>query len=171
MTKLAHDFAGAAALPLPDEIRPGPGWTEQMLEMADHIGAKATLQFVERFGGHKIYIPADPHNGKIAGTIRDAIGAHATAILCRVYRREYIEVPAARYALARARRHAVIAAVRAGDISVMDAALILKTRRTYLSFLVNQTDEGLPSDGAPHRSAHRMPGQMDLFGADEDDAD
>lgn len=169
MSRIGHNFPPPDGLDIPDDIQPGPGWTEQMLEMADHIGAKATLQLIERFGGQKLYIPKDPHNGKIAASIAAAIGAHATEQLCRIYGREYIEVPAARYVLARARRHNLVAAVRAGDINVSEAARILKTKRTYMSFLVNHTDEGFSDERAARRAVQRLPGQMNLFGDEEAD--
>ncbi|HEX8224500.1 MAG TPA: hypothetical protein VF605_11850 [Allosphingosinicella sp.] len=173
MSKYGDDFRKGASLVIPEDIQPGPGWTEQMLELADHIGNRATLQLVERFGGEQLYVPVDPHSGDVAARIREVIGARATEILCKVYRREFIEIPAAKYALARAQRHDIIAAVRSGDISVSRAARILGTSRTYLSFLVNQTDEGTEGAGwsASRSGTVRLPGQLDLFGEPEDEED
>lgn len=164
-----HNFSATAELQIPDNIRPGAGWTEQMLEMADHIGAKATLQLIERFGGEKLYVPINAHGGKIAETIRAAIGARATEALCRIYGREVLAVPVARYAIERARRHDLIAAVRAEAISVSAAARILKTKRTYVSHLVNHTDEGLEGEPVARAAPQRMPGQLDMFGGPEDE--
>lgn len=169
MSAPAHNFSSTAALQIPDDIKAGEGWPPQMVEMSDHIGAKATLQLVERFGGQDLYIPKDPHSGKIAGSIRDAIGAKATETLCKVYGSEKLAVPVARTVLDRARRHDLIAAVRAGDISVSAAARILGSKRNYVSFLVNHTSEGMEIEPTARAVVHRTPGQLDMFGASETD--
>jgi hypothetical protein len=43
----------------PRYVRPGKGWTQQMFEMADHIGALSTLLLSQALGGRQVYIPAD----------------------------------------------------------------------------------------------------------------
>jgi hypothetical protein len=168
MSSIGHNFPPPDRLPIPEDVRPGPGWTDQMLEMADHIGPYRTLQLVERFGGMRIYIPADPERGKVyegRGSIIDVIGIGAAAKLSAIYRREYLIIPTARYALARARRQALIASARAGRLSIAEAARQFGTSRPYMSELVNNSDEA-----TGHRSARpsaRSTGQADLFG-DED---
>lgn len=171
MTKIGHNFPPPDELPLPEDVQPGPGWTERMLEMADHIGAYRTLLLVDRFGGMRIYIPADWTRGKSyegKGSIRDVVGDKAARVLSEIYRREFFLVPTAKHALARARRHAVIASVRAGDISGADAAKMLKTTRPYLSHLVNGTDEGTEDGELPPRTGRGFPGQLDMFGDDQE---
>jgi hypothetical protein len=121
-----------------------------MLEMADHIGPYATLLLVDRFGGMRLYVPADHSKGKVyegRGSVLELIGEEAARQLSAVYRREYVMIPTARFALARARRAPTLAAVRAGRLSGADAARFLRVSRTYLSHLVNHTDEG---SGAAH---------------------
>jgi hypothetical protein len=168
VSKMGHNFRSADELPIPQDVQPGDGWTERMLEMADHIGAYRTLLLVDRFGGMRIYVPADWTKGKDyegKGSIREVVGDEAARILSDIYRREYIVVPTAKTALARARRGGIIALVREGGITGADAAKLLKTSRTYLSYLVNQTDEGMAPGEAPH-SSRRHAGQPDLFGED-----
>lgn len=153
-------------LPIPEDVRPGPGWTGEMLEMAEHIGAWRTLQLVEAFGGMRIYIPADPARGKSypgRGSIVDVVGIGAAAKLSAVYGREYFVFPTARHALARARRAPLVAAARAGRLSVSEAARILRTSRPYMSELVNNDEAD-----APARRPHRDARQTDLFGDAQD---
>jgi hypothetical protein len=168
MTKIGHNsFVAGSELPIPTDVRPGPGWTEQMLEMADHIGAYRTLLLVERFGGMRIYVPADWSLGKVydgKGSIRDVIGEEGARILSRIYCREYLVLPTARHALSRARRQAMIASARAGDIPVSEAARRIGTTRPYLSYLVNQTDEASGDDAPPERNGRRDTSQLDMFG-------
>jgi hypothetical protein len=168
MSKIGHNFPPSQALPIPEDVRPGPGWTERMLEMAEHIGAYRTLLLAQAFGGERIYIPADFRAGKVypgRGSIREVVGDEAARILSDVYGREYFWFPTAKTALARARRAPVIASVRAGDISAADAARMVGISRTYIAHLLNETREGLADDELPAR-ARRCPGQMDLFAED-----
>jgi len=172
MSKIGHNFPPPDALPIPEDVRPGPGWTDRMVEMADHIGAYRTLLMVDRFGGMRLYIPADPKLGKCyegKGTVRDLIGAQAAAKLSEVYGREYFHVPTAKHALSRARRGAIIASVREGEISGAEAARILGTSRSYLAYLVNQTGEGLGDAEREGRGTSKRPSkQMQLFDDEQD---
>lgn len=171
MSNVAHRFAAAEELPIPQDAQVGPGWTAQMIEMADHIGAYATLLLIDRFAGMSLYIPADWTRGKVydgRGSIREIVGDRAAQILSHVYRREYLELPTAHHAIARAKRAPIIAAVRQGRMTITEAARKLRSRRPYISQLVNQSDEG--SEGAAGElpiAGHRDPGQPDLFGDDE----
>lgn len=144
-------------LPIPEGVRPGPGWTDAMVEMADHIGAYAVMQIVERFGGLEIYVPLDPARGVLA----EVIGTHKAAIMSETYGRERLSVPVAAYALRHARRQGIVAAVRAKQLSLTEGAAILRTSRTYLSGIVNATDEG--REAPPHVPSRRPPSQPELF--------
>jgi hypothetical protein len=106
--------------------------------MAEHIGAYETLLISDHFGGREFYIPADPEKNPFL----PLIGAAKARTLSWVYRRDTLAIPTARYALSRARRGGIIAAVRSGNLTVADAARTLGLRRDYTSKLVNQTDEG-----------------------------
>jgi len=145
-------------LPIPADIRPGPGWTEQMREMADHIGAHATLSIVAQFGGQEVYVPRDA----AASPFGDIVDQDAAATLARIYCGNKITVPVGRAAVDRARRAVVIAAVRAHRMSVAEGAKVVGTSRTYMSHLVNQTDEGQGGDVAT-RIDQLEPTQRDLF--------
>jgi hypothetical protein len=126
-----------------------------MLEMSDFIGPYATVLMVKAFGGQRIYIPADHLRGKRyrgIGTIVDVIGEDAAAELSKIYRREYVWLPKGKAVMARARRAPFLAAIRAGLMSATLAARILGTSRTYMSHLVNATDEGTAVEPAPPQS-------------------
>lgn len=128
-----------------------------MREMAAHIGARATLSVVDRFGGESLYIPADPTKNPLL----PLIGADKARALSWVYRRETLAIPTARYALARVRRAGVLAAVRSGHMTVAEAARVLGVRRDYASKLVNQSDEGLSA--APLVKSADDARQFDMF--------
>lgn len=146
-------------LPIPEDVVPGPGWTEQMVEWANLIGPYATLRLVEAFGGREIYISADPERIRF----KDVIGLDAAALISREYRSCRLQIPTAKTALRRARRAGIIAAARKGDLPIAKAARMIGTSRPYMSELVNNSDEG---NGAkpftPARSVDTR--QMDMFG-------
>lgn len=153
---------GHLQVAIPEDVQPGPGWTGQMLEMADHIGAYRTLLIVEKYGGQTIYIAADPARN----CLRDLIGTAAAETMSHVYRRERLQIPTGKFALNRARRAALVAAARADEVAVAEAARMIGTSRSYFSHLVNQTSEGTDDEQIPARGAAH-PGQMDLFGEDD----
>lgn len=145
--------------PIPRDVAPGPGWSARMLEMAEHIGPYETLLIVDRFGGQDVYVPADADKSPFA----ELIGREKAAALSWAYRRERLAVPTAPYALARARRAAIIAAVRANKLTVSDAARIMGVRRDYASKLINRTDEGQGVVPARFLPKPRDPRQLDMF--------
>jgi hypothetical protein len=116
----------------------GKGWTQQMREMADHIGPYLTLLISEQFGGQQIYVAADPEKN----VLRPLIGDEVARIMSEVYRRERLTIPIANTALNIARRARTLAAVRANRLTIADAARRLRSSRTYISFLINHTQEG-----------------------------
>lgn len=168
MGRIGHNFPPPDQLPIPHDVRPGPGWTQQMLEMADHIGPYRTLLIVERFGGQRIYIPADAEKGKCygpRGTLRDLIGIAAARKLSQIYRREYLVIPTAGAALRRARRAPLLATVRESEMTITEASLRTRSARTYVSHLINNTREGADDDAPrPRAPGRRSSGQPDLFG-------
>jgi hypothetical protein len=62
--------------PIPANVTPDASWTTQMREIADHIGARATLLFCASFGGKSVYIPQSGCRGA-GDRLSDAIGAAA----------------------------------------------------------------------------------------------
>ena len=146
---------------IPRDVRPGRGWSPQMLELADHIGAHDTLLICAAYGGQELYIPADPAKCPFV----DVIGPAKAAIIADVYHRNVIAVPTARYALAEARRAPVIQAARDRRITVAEAARQLGLRRDYVSRLVNRVDSDLPCPSP--RGPATDPRQLDMFGAQE----
>ncbi|MCC7097247.1 MAG: hypothetical protein IT472_08720 [Thermomonas sp.] len=149
-------------LPIPQDAGPTKKWTEQMLELAAHIGPYATLLLVDRVGGQKITVPMDPARNRL----RQVVGDEAAAVLSRVYGANELLIPVARAALNEARRGAVIAAIREKRLTIAEAAPILRTSTRYVSFLVNHTEEG-KRDRAwePTRIRARAPDprQLDMF--------
>ena len=145
-----------STLPIPDDVRPNRLWSPLMIEIADHIGARRTLELVARFGGQRIRVPVSANRSPF----RDVIGAEAAARLSDVFGREQIDLPTARPALTHARRQGVIARARAGELNLSQAARMLRTSRSYIGKLVNRPDEGL--DDAP-ASRHRDSRQIELF--------
>jgi len=188
VSRPGHRFPSPDELPIPRDVGVGVGWTAQMREMADHIGAYATLLIVDRFGGQEVYVAIDAERN----AFRDLIGAAAAKTISHVYGREYLQIPTGKHALREARRRGVLDRVRAEEISAGEAARMLKTSRSYLAHLLNTRDEwGLPlepalraralaslgmRDPVAHpedwqeggRGGARADRQMDLFGEDEE---
>ncbi|WP_343526920.1 hypothetical protein [Sphingomonas sp.] len=139
---MTDDLPRLADLPIPDDVKPGRGWSPFMLEMAAHISAKHVLILVDRFGGQDVYVPIAPEKSPFI----DVLPLETVAKLAHVYGREKLEIPTGREALARARRAPVIAAVRAGRLNKNDAARMIGSNRRYVAHLANQTNE---ADDAP----------------------
>ncbi|MEI6417480.1 MAG: hypothetical protein WCO82_00285 [Sphingomonadales bacterium] len=118
---------------IPDSVQPCSAWTESMLEMAEWIGAAATLRLVAAFGGIELYVPIElPDDHPIV----HAIGMDAARRLVAVYGRERLELPAGNPALAAARRESVLAQVKAGALSKQRAARMLGTSTRYVRQLL-----------------------------------
>lgn len=135
----AADLPKLAELPIPPDVAVGKGWTPFMAEMADHIGAYATLQILDRYGGEFFYVPHDAARNKL----RDLIGEERTRTFSFVYGGNRLELPLGKAALTCARRAGILAAVRQGALTGDDAARILRINRTYLPKLLRDTDEGV----------------------------
>lgn len=134
----AVDLPRLSDLPIPDDVKPGRGWSPFMLEMAAHIGAKNVLHLVDHFGGQKVYIPIAADKSPFV----DILPADTVATLAHVFGREKVEIPTAREALFRARGGPIIAAVRAKTMHRNDAARILRTSVRYISKLINDNEAG-----------------------------
>ena len=148
-------------LPIPDTVRVGRGWTAHMAEMADHIGAYDTLRILEQFGGQMVYVTIDPAKNMF----REIVGAEKAAILSHVYGRSRMELPVGKQAILYAKRAGVLAAARAGKLTGGQAAHILRTRRSEIRKLMNESDEGVGV--RPVSLKKRVDSrQMDMFGED-----
>lgn len=133
-----------------------------MREMADWIGARATLQLIAAFGGTELYVPMTmPPDHPVV----EVIGLDAARKLSEIYGRERLDLPAGRAALASARRASVLAEVAAGRLSKQEAARQLHTSTRYVRQLLNEPPRKLaPGDRHPSpRSA-----QLDLLATLED---
>jgi len=146
-------------LPIPRDARVTRKWTDQMREMAAHIGPYRTLLVIDALGGQEVYVPASADRGRLA----DVIGSDGAAIMSQVYACNRIRLPVGRAALNEARRAGVIAAIREGRMTIGEAVPILGTSRSYISQLVHHTDEGEAVEPyVPRRSRHD-PRQLDMF--------
>lgn len=151
------DFTRLEDMPIPLDAKVGPGWTDQMRELADHIGAYATLCICAEYGGQRVYISRNP----AASPFYSSISHTVAATLARVYAGNRLFVPVGRAAVSRARRAGVIAAVRAGKLTGADAQRIIGTSRSYIAHLVHHTDEGLDTRSRSRAGAPSP--QLDLF--------
>lgn len=152
-------------LPIPETACVTAKWTEQMREMAAHIGAYRTLLIIDTLGGQEISIPSDPAANRMAAIIGD----QGATIMSRIYGGNRFWVPVGRSALNEARRGGVIAAIREKMMTIAEGASILKTSRSYLGYLVNKTDEGQEVEPyVPRRSRHD-PRQIEMFPAPDAD--
>lgn len=148
-------------LPIPTDARVTRKWTEQMREMAAHIGAYRTLLVVDVLGGQQIDIPSDPASNRMASFL----GEEGAAIMSRIYGGNKLWVPVGRAALDEARRAGIIAACREKRMTIAEAAPILRTSRSYLGYLVNKTDEGEEVEPYVPRRGQPDPRQLDMFAA------
>lgn len=148
-------------LPIPVDVQPGRGWTEQMLEMADHFGPYDTLRFIEAFGGEILRISMEPGpDSRIALRLGFAFARR----LGRIYGGNRLAVPCAHAAIRVAKRASILAQVREGTMTVADAARILRSSRNYVAYLVNQTDEAEGTD--PPLRRRRDDRQIEMFSLD-----
>jgi hypothetical protein len=152
-------------LPIPEDVKPGPGWTAEMVEMADHIGPYATMLVVERYGGERINFTEE----LVEQELTALIGGEAAQTLRHVYLHERVYVPVASNALSYARRQPIVAAARAKLITMAEAARLIRTSRYYMSHLVNQTTEGTGAVPPPELAKRRPKGdprQINMFPED-----
>lgn len=126
-------------LPIPRDVRVHDCWPSTLVEMADHIGAYDALCVVEAFPGREVYIPMDAKLSPFRGLISD----ENVKVMSHVYGRERLPIPTGSDTLLHAKRQGVIAAIRAGRLSVVRGASILRMARRHISRLVNKTDEGV----------------------------
>ncbi|RQW45310.1 hypothetical protein [Novosphingobium sp. LASN5T] len=126
-------------LPIPPDIKVHEYWPPLLAEMADHIGAYDTLRVVDAFAGRDVYFPMDVERSPFT----QVIGREKATILSHVYGRERLPIPTGSDTLLHAKRQGVIAAIRAGRLSVVQGASILRMARRHVSRLVNKTDEGI----------------------------
>lgn len=147
-------------LPIPDDVSVNGHWSPLMIEIADHIGARATLELCQRFGGQRLRIPYDPARNPFV----EAVGEAAAVTISRIFGGEHLDLPLGRQALRHARRQTILAQVRAGGVTLSEAARLLRINRRHISVLINQTDEGkgvaLPPAERRRRGDCR---QIDLF--------
>ncbi len=153
-----HPDMKLADLPIPETVTVTDKWPEQMQEMAAHIGPYHTLRIIERFGGQQVYIASDPEKN----LFRVILDASLTRTMSQIYGRSEMELPTGKGALNEAKRAPVLASVRNGDMTVREAARILASARSYISRLVNQSEEGQSAQPLRRPGKHD-PRQIDMF--------
>lgn len=152
-------------LPIPLDPPVTVKWTEQMREMAAHIGAYRTLLIIDALGGQEIHVPSKPDRNRLA----TVIGDEGAIIMSRIYGGNLLRIPVGRAALDEARRASVIAAIREKRMTVAEGVPILKTSRSYLSHLVNGTTEGKSAEPIDLRKLRHDPRQLDMFARPDSD--
>lgn len=130
-------------IPIPPNIRPDESWPPSLVEVADHVGAYNALLLVERFGGDRFRVASDYKLSPLFAIWPPSVVEHFHFNFAH----ELFWVPTAKTALNRARRGAVLAAVRAGTLTGNDAAVILETSRRQVGTMLHYYGEGL--DSAP----------------------
>ena len=140
-TRRARLLPRLSDLPIPDRVQIVPSiWGQQMIEMADHIGAYHTLLVHDRFGGQVLSIPLE----EARNPLRRILGPDLSAEFTRIYGgTRGLQIAQAARALRHARRAGVLAAVRAKLISASEAAVVIGTSRSMVSYLINKTSEGV----------------------------
>lgn len=147
-------------LPIPSDVQPTRFWTDQMLELAVHIGPYAALLLIDRLGGQTIRVPMDPERNRMTFIIGEA----KARIMSQVYGGSRWTVPTGRAALTEARRAPILAAIRDKRLTINEAVPILRTSRTRISHLLNHSDEGADTAAwQPQQSSRRDPRQIDMF--------
>ena len=150
-----------ADLPIPEDAQVTDKWPAQMVEMADHIGPLATLRLIDQLGGQQVRVPLDPERSPF----RDVLSPSLVRTMAQIYGGNELELPVARPALTEARRASVLASVIKKDITVREAARILGTARTYVSYLINRSTEGRGAEPL-RRPRHGDDRQIELFKVD-----
>lgn len=147
-------------LPIPADVTVGAYWAPLMVEIADHIGAHATLRLIARFGGENIRISRAMRRNPFV----EVIGEEAATIFCKAFHGEKLDLPVGRSALWHARAAPLLARVRAGDLTIADASRILRVARTRIHALLAQGDAaGAPPRRRRRRGAEPDPRQIDMF--------
>lgn len=126
-------------LPIPPDVKIDRTWPPILIDIADRIGAYEALVICDAFAGRELYVPADPRKSPFRGLISQK----SVEIMAHCYRRERIAIPAGSDTILSAKRQGVIAAIRAGTLTVVGGARILRSARRHISRLVNQTSEGV----------------------------
>lgn len=123
-------------IPIPLNCRIDRRWPELMEEMADHIGAYATVQIAETFAGEFIYVPLSVE----CSPFTDVVGQEAAATLARVFGGERIPIAPMRDAIRHIRICQLIRLVRAKRLKVTEAARIAAIPVRHMSTLVNSDE-------------------------------
>lgn len=154
---MAGDLPRFDELPIPAEVTIGIGWSPLMVEIADHIGAHATLKLLERFGGEHFRISRASRRDRFA----EVIGEAAAKAFQEAFHGEKIDLPTGRDAIWRAKAQPILGQVRDGLLTVADAGRILRVSRTRIHALLEEGDRA----GLPRRRRVKPvdPRQIDMF--------
>src|SRR5690554_1434986 len=81
-------------------------------ELTDFIGYDAAMSLAKRWGGRRLYVPAQASPGH---PITEAIGPEAAERLVDLYGGDALDVPAARNAMLETRNRRIMAALEEGQ--------------------------------------------------------
>lgn len=122
-------------LPIPEDATIGVGWSPFMVELADHIGAYATLKLLDALGGESIRVSGTEAQRELFAA---AIGAEKAAAFQSAFKGCKLDLPVARDAIVRAKSKPVLQAVAQEKLNTVDAARILRVARTRIWTLLNE---------------------------------
>lgn len=116
-----------------------PTWPAMLIDIADRIGAYEALLICDTFAGQEIYVPLNPKKSPFRGLISES----NVKIMAQCFGRERLCIPTGSDTILAVKRQGIIAAIRAGTLTVVGGARILRMARRHISRLVNQTPEGI----------------------------
>lgn len=145
-------------IPIPDDVQPDTSWSQLLLEIAEIIGPRDTLRLVDAIGGREVYFAK---SGPMPELLQ-LFGNEKAEALNYHFMGDWFELPTAKLALTRARRGAIIAAVRDEKMTAGQGASILNIGTRYMRHLVKRGEEG--QDAVPLLLKRKVdPRQIDMF--------
>lgn len=123
-------------IPIPLNCRIDRRWPELMEEMADHIGAYATVRIAEVFGGRFLYVPITVECSPFTAIV----GLEVAAIMAKIFGGERIPVAPMRKAIRHIRICQLVRLVRAKRLTTTDAARIANIAIRHMSTMVNSDE-------------------------------
>lgn len=134
----AYDIAGVlpriSDLAVAEPVEIGLCWTPLMMEIAAHIGAKATLDLLDVVGGQHFRIS----RGVVQRRFSLIIGDEAAQQFCDAFAGEKLDLPVARHAIFRAKASPLLNRVKRGRTTIAQASIILEAQRSRVHSLLQE---------------------------------
>lgn len=147
---------GIHDLPIPDDVQVDATWSKIMIELADFLGPRDALRICDLIGG--IHIRRVPRNPRADARLVERLGPDLARRFCEAFAGATLDVPTGAKTLKRVRIRPILQKIRAGEMSIMEAALLTRLPRVCISgFLAKGYDL------APGELPKRDDRQMNLF--------